>query len=211
MSTATSDQPRRVAGIDRQTIGPALLVLAFAVLMAVVLPSIDSKTSYRDAVHRGAVVAIADGLTLVPTPGWDLATGALVGHTRGSVGDTATTELIHGSVKLSVQAAPFDGTPSALLRRINKIGADLERARAATRRYPVTTRQGAAGVGEDFVGISRQGSVVAFVFRPQGRSSQAQGQPAREGVAIVVSGPKGPISRRRDDIVAMIRSIRSAS
>jgi hypothetical protein len=29
-------------------------------------------------------------------------------------------------------------------------------------------------------------------------------------VEIVVSGPKGSMSRRRDDIVAMIRSIRTA-
>ena len=61
------------------------------------------------------------------------------------------------------------------------------RARAATRRYPVTTRQGVAGVAEDFVGTSRQGSVVAFVFR-------SRGQATREGVEIVVSGPKGAMS-----------------
>ena len=132
-------------------------------------------------------------------------TGALVGHVRSAVGSTATTELVHGSVNFDVQAAPFAGTPLALLGRVNKIRADLRHARgsgAATRHYPVTTRQGAVGVGEDFVGVARQGSVVAFVFGSPGQST-------REGLEIVVSGPKGPISRRRGDIVAMIRSIRT--
>jgi hypothetical protein len=205
-TTATSDA-RRSAGIDRRTVGPALLVLALAVLMSVALPSIESATPYRDQVDKGDVAEIADGFTLVPATGWDLATGALVGHTRSPVGTTATTEVVDGSVELQVQTAPFDGTPSALLTRVNKIDADLERlqgsAVATTRRYAVRTRQGAVGVAEDFVGVHKQGTIVVFVFRSPGQSTT-------EGVNVVVAGPKGAISRRRDDIVAMIRSIRTA-
>jgi hypothetical protein len=184
-------------------------VLGLAVVMSVVVPSIDSETAYRDQVHEGDVAEIADGITLVPASGWDLASGALVGETRSSVGSTATTELVDGSVRLSVQAAPFDGTPSALLARINKINADLHHARGraagTTGRYAVRTRQGVVGVAEDFVGVARQGSIVAFVFRSRGRPVGSQ------GVEIVAAGPTGAISRRRDDIVAMIRSIRTAS
>jgi hypothetical protein len=202
-TTVTSTEARST-GIDRGTVKPALLVLALAVLMSVVLPAIDSKTDYRDEVHKGDVAELADGITLVPTPGWDLATGALVGRARTPVGTTASTQLVNGSVEFNVQAAPFAGTPSALLRRVNKISADLGRAHAATDRYPVTTRQGRVGVAEDFAGVNRQGTVVAFVFRSRKQSS-------REGVEIVVSGPKGAMSRRRDDIVAMIRSIRVGS
>jgi hypothetical protein len=199
------------AGIDRQTVGPALLVLALALFMGVVLPYIDSKASYRHQVDKGDVVKLADGITLVPTSGWDLASGALAGKTRSPVGSTATTQLVDGGVKLSVQAAPFQGTPSSLLARLNKISADLDRTRTATRRYPVTTDQGASGVAEDFVGVDRQGSIVAFVLRPRTQSAGSRGQSTREGVEVVVSGPKDALSRRRDDIVAMIRSIRSAS
>ena len=198
---------RRVAGIDRGTVKPALLVLALAVLMGIVLPSIDSETAYRDEVHSGDLAEVAGGITLVPTPGWDLASGALVGDTRSPVGSTATTQLVDGSVSLEVRAAPFEGTPSALLTRVNEINDDLDHARgsvaATTGRYVVTTRQGVVGVAEDFVGVDKQGSIVAFVFGSRGQSTG-------EGVEIVVSGPKGPVSRRRDDIVAMIRSIRTA-
>src|SRR5262245_60045850 len=202
---------RRSSWIDPRTVGPALLVLGLAVVMSVVLPSIDGGAHYRDQVHEGDVVEIADGITLVPASGWDLASGALVGETRSAVGSTAATELVVGSVRLTAQAAPFDGTPSALLARINKINADLggARGRAAgtTDPYAVRTREGVVGVAEDFVGVARQGSVVAFVFRSHAQSARSQ----PEGVEIVAAGPTDGIARRRDDIVAMIRSIRTAS
>jgi hypothetical protein len=214
-TTTAISNPRRWAGLDRRTVGPALLVLALAVVMSVVLPSIESTTSYGDQVDKGDVAEIADGLTLVPATGWDLATGALVGHTRSVVGTTATTEVVDGSVELQVQTAPFDGAPSALLTRVNKIDADLERLRggatATTRRYAVRTRQGAVGVAQDFVGVHKQGTIVAFVLRSRAPSTGSQGEASREGVVAFAAGPKGSISRRRDDIVAMIRSIRTAS
>lgn len=214
-TTSATAPARRSAGIERRTVGPALLVLALAVLMGLVLPSIHRATSYRAQVDRGDVAEVADGLTVVPTPGWDLATGSLVGHTRSPVGTTATTEVVHGSVELQVQTAPFDGTPSALLTRVNRIHADLERVQGSavawTRRYAVRTRQGAVGVAEDFAGVHRQGTIVAFVFRSRGQSSSSGRTPTGEGVEVVVSGPKGSIARRRGDIVAMIRSLRATS
>src|SRR5581483_7445828 len=57
---------RRLLGLDLPTIGPALLVLALAGVMSLVLPSIDSRTSYSNAVRRGDVVRLAAGITLVP-------------------------------------------------------------------------------------------------------------------------------------------------
>jgi hypothetical protein len=185
-------------------------VLGLAVVMSVGLPSIDSETAYGDQVHEGDIAEIADGITLVPASGWDLASGALVGKARSRIGTTATTELVRGSVTFFVQAAPFAGTPAALLARINKINADLHRARGraagTTGHYAVRTRQGIVGVAEDFVGVARQGSVVAFVFTSRGQSLRSQG----EGVEIVAAGPIEEISRRRDEIVAMIRSTRTA-
>jgi hypothetical protein len=208
VTTTTTPARPRVAGIDRRTVKPALLVLALAVLLSVVLPLIDNTTPYHDEIQTGDIAQIAGGITLVPTPGWDLAGGALAGHTRSPVGTTATTQLVDGSVNFAVHAAPFAGTAQALLSRVNQINADLDGARgrdaATTGRYPVTTGQGVVGVAEDFVGVGKQGSIVAFVFRSGGRSTG-------EGVEIVVSGPEGPIARRRDDIVAMIRSLRGAS
>jgi hypothetical protein len=53
--------------------------------------------------------------------------------------------------------------------------------------------------------------VVAFVFGSRSQSASSDGQPTDEGVEIVVSGPSDALSRRREDIVSMIRSIRAAS
>jgi hypothetical protein len=203
---------RRFLGLRLRTVGPALLVLGLAAVMSILLPSIDGETAYQDEVHTGDIVEIADGITLVPASGWDLASGALVGKTRSAIGSTATTDLVSGSVELSLRAAPFVGTPSELLTRINKINDDLHHARGraagTTEHYAVRTRQGAVGVGENFVGAARQGSVVAFVFDMRGQS--AHGGSASEGIEIVAAGPTDTMSRQRDDIVAMIRSIRSA-
>ena len=99
-SATVTPRERRSSWIDRRTALPALLVLALAVVMSVVLPLIDSGTPYHHAVHRGDVAQVADGLTLVPRPGWQLASGALVGHTRSPVGSTAATELVNGSVSV---------------------------------------------------------------------------------------------------------------
>jgi hypothetical protein len=208
-------EARRFVGIDRRTVVPALLVLALSVAMSVVLPSIDNRTSYRDEIHSGDVAEIAGGITLVPASGWDLASGVLVGKARSRVGSTAATELVYGSVRFSVQAAPFAGTPSELLTRIDKINGDLDDARGRavgrTGRYQVTTRQGVVGVAENFVGVTRQGSVVAFVFKSPGHSLGSQRGSIPVGVEIVAAGATDAISRRRDDIVAMIRSIRAGS
>jgi hypothetical protein len=204
---------RRVFRLDRETVGPALLVLALAAVMGIVLPSIDDNTSYRHEVHDGDVVRLADGITLIPAASWDLASGSIAGETRSPIGNTAATELVKGGLRLSVEAAPFAGTPSSLLTRIDEIDASLAdakgRAAEMSARYAVTTRQGVVGVAEDFVGVAREGSVIAFVFRPVSQS--ATSPRTREGVEVVVSGPPDAISRNRDDIIAMIRSIRAAS
>ena len=213
-STAARHE-RRLLGLDLQTVAPALLVLALAGVMSVVLPSIDSRASYSDEVHQGDVVRLAAGITLIPAENWDLASGSVAGETRSAIGSTATTDLVQGSLRFYVHAAPFEGTPSSLLTRINKIDADLHGARAraseTTARYAVTTRQGSVGVAEDFVGVAREGSVIAFIFEPLAQPSSRGRQRAREGVEVVVSGPPDALSRNRDDIVAMIRSIRVAS
>jgi hypothetical protein len=212
-ATATSDG-RRSWGIDRKTVAPALLVLALAVLLSIVLPSLNSATTYKREIRTGDVAAVADGITLVPSPGWALASGALVGRTRSPVGTSGTTELIDGGVDLYVHAAPFDGTPSALLTRIDDINAALHHARSrddqSTDRYAVTTDQGSVGVAEDFVGTTRQGSVVAFVLDVGKPSPTGAARTTSEGVEVIVSGPNGSMSRARDDAVAMIRSIKVA-
>jgi hypothetical protein len=213
--TAAPRDERRLLGLDLRTVGPTLVVLALAGVMSLLLPSIDSTTSYSHEVRRGDVVGLADGITMAPTPGWDVASGSLLGHTRSAIGSTASTEIVRGSLRFDVQVAPFAGTPSSLLTRINKINSDLDNARGRaaqmTPRYAVKTKQGIVGVAQDFVGLTRNGSIVAFIFEPRIQAGQQGSQRIREGVEVVVSGLPDALSRNRDAIVRMIRSITVAS
>ena len=194
----------RLAGLDRRTIGPALLVLAFAVLLSIVLPAINAAAPYHHEIHAGDVVDLADGrLTLVPAPGWNLAEGARLGRTRSGVSTTSATQLVDGDANFSVQVGPFDGTPSSLLTRVNQINGGLDESRgagASGARFTVTTADGAVGVGEGFTGLQTQGLIVAFVFELPGAG--------RLGVEMVASGREDSLATRRDDIVRMIRSVR---
>jgi hypothetical protein len=194
----------RFAGLDRRTIGPALLVLAFAILLSIVLPAINAAVSYHDEIHAGDVVDLADGrLTFVPAPGWNLAEGALLGRTRSGVSTTSATQLVDGDADFSVKVGPFDGTPSSLLTRVNQIDGghdDSRGAGASGARYTVMTADGAVGVAEGFTGLQTQGVIVAFVFEVPGAG--------RLGVQVVASGREDSLATRRNDIVAMIRSVR---
>jgi hypothetical protein len=206
-SRRRSRRPGHARPIDRSTVKPALLVLAFAILTSVVLPWANSRAPYRHAIHRGDIAELANEITLPAAPGWDLASGALVGHARTPVGSTASTELVVGGIDLLVRVAPFAGTPHALLARVKAISSKFHHARGASARtasYRVKTRQGAVGVGEDFSGVTKQGSVIVFVFVSRRLA-------AREGVEVLVSGPQDAMLRRRREIVAMINGIRIAS
>jgi hypothetical protein len=62
------------------------------------------------------------------------------------------------------------------------------------------TADGAVGVAEGFTGLQTQGVIVAFVFEVPGAG--------RLGVQVVASGREASLATRRNDIVAMIRSVR---
>ena len=177
--------------------------------MSVVLPWVDSETEYSDAVDQDDVVQLADGITLVPAPGWNLASGALAGQTRSAVGSTGSTELVRGNVRFYVHAAPFDGTASALLTRINEINADVRaqgRTAQTTGRYTVTTRQGVAGVAEDFVSVARRGSIVAFVYRSRAQSASSVSLHRARGVKNCILRPERLDVAPALRVVSMIRS-----
>lgn len=54
---------RRWAGFDRRTIGPALLVLVFMLLMHVGLPTLDDAVDYDDRVESGDQLNLTHGIT----------------------------------------------------------------------------------------------------------------------------------------------------
>lgn len=198
----------RVAGIDRRTIKPALAVLALALFVSVVLPLVSGAVAYDDEIRAGDVIDMAEGrLTFVPVPGWNLEDGVRVGGTRSTVPGSSMTVLSAGDVRLTVQAGPFDGTPAALLTRLDELNDDVDDARglgASGDRFTVRTDGGVVGVAESFTSLERQGTIAAFVFAVPDRA----GTTKRTGVEVVAVGSKSALAARRDEIDAMVRSIR---
>ena len=66
---------RRWAGFDRRTIGPALFVLAFMLLMHFGLPALNSAVAYDDRIEAGDDLSLTQGITFTPVPGWNLEDG----------------------------------------------------------------------------------------------------------------------------------------
>jgi len=192
---------RRLLGIDKRTILPALAVLAFGVLLGVVLPSVNESVDYDEPIVAGDVVDLVGGrLTFVPAEGWNRVDGSLVGEGAAeSVG--STTVLVAEDASVSITTGAFDGTPDELLDQINDLNEDLQDPRGlgtAGPRQPITSASGLTGVAETFTGLDERGVTAAFVV-------DVDGTPV--GVEIVVRGSVDTISNRLDEIAAMLDTV----
>jgi hypothetical protein len=192
---------RRLFGIDKRTILPALAVLAFGMVLGVVLPSVNESVDYDDPIVAGDVVDLVDGtLTFVPAEGWNRVDGSLVGEgVPESVG--SKTVLVAEDASLSITTGTFDGTPDELLDQINDLNEDLQDPRGlgvAGPRQPITSDSGLTGVAETFTGLDERGVTAAFVV-------DVDGTPV--GVEVVVRGSVETISDRLDEIAAMLDTV----
>ena len=192
---------RRVFGIDKRTILPALAVLALGVVFGVVLPSINESTEYDDPIVAGDVIDLVGGkLTFVPAEGWNRVDGSLVGEGAAeSVG--SKTVLAAEDASVSITTGTFDGTPDELLDQINDLNEDLQDPRglgAAGPREPITSASGLTGVAETFTGLDERGVTAAFVV-------DVDGTPV--GVEVVVRGSVDTIADRLEEIAAMLDTI----
>ena len=191
----------RILGIDKRTIAPALAVLVFMVLMAVVLPNIDESVEYDDPIVAGDVMDLVGGtLTFVPAEGWNRVDGSLVGEGPAeSVGSVSI--VVVDDVVVSVTTGEFDGTPDELLDQINELNDTLQDPRglgSAGPRQEVTTPGGLTGVAETFTGLDQRGVTGAFVVDVDGTSV---------GVQVVVKGSVESMSDRFEEITTMLDSM----
>ncbi|MCZ7629964.1 MAG: hypothetical protein M5U19_13355 [Microthrixaceae bacterium] len=192
---------RRVFGIDRRTIAPALGVLVFMVLMAVGLPAIDESVDYDDPIAASDVMDLVGGkLTLVPAEGWNRVDGSLVGEGAPEAVGSVSAVAIE-DISVSVTTGKFDGTPDELLDQINELNEDLEDPRglgAAGPRQEVTTPGGLTGVAETFTGLDERGVAAAFVVDVDGTSV---------GVEVVVRGSVESMGDHFEEITTMLDSM----
>ena len=184
-------------GLDRRTIAPTLTVLALAIVMSVILPTINASVGYHDIVRPGDVMELQGGVTFVPQAGWGITSGARAGHPplSGQYPDTATVE--NGDVTFRVRTAPFDGDADQLLNQIQATSDALNRGRGAQvtgAHATIVTDQGQQGVTARVTGPQTAGVIAAFVFGDRGVEAEATG-PSDTGRLPTAA------------ILAMIRSI----
>ncbi|MFF0817472.1 hypothetical protein ACFYVR_20245 [Rhodococcus sp. NPDC003318] len=178
------------------TLLPAFVVLAFAFLMAALLPAIDSSIDYDDRVVAGDVIGMAGDITFVPAVGWGVTSGVRVGDEPVSRSFPSTATLEDGDVSFTVRTGEFSGDAAALLQQIKDTSAALgQHVHVDGTPVPITTESGERGLFARYAGPQFAGALAAFVI--DGR-----------GVQVVAVGPSDTEQQRAEDIAGMITSIR---
>jgi hypothetical protein len=198
----------RILGLDKRTIVPSLAVLLVAILFSVVIPSIDGAVKTDDPIAAGDVIDL-DGksLTFVPAKDWNLESGVRLGTIRSTVPAGSKTVLTNGETVVTVATGKFSGTPTELLRQVNKINKQLDALEglgASSKRVSVTTRSGIVGVLDAYTTLERKGIVAAFVVPVPNQDAA----PTSVGVEIVAVGSADSLKRDVDEIGEMIESLR---
>jgi hypothetical protein len=191
---------RRRFGLDRASIGPALLVLGLALVLGLGIAIVDALVPVDDEVRPGDVVGLTGGVEFVPAAGWSLTDGTRVGQ-GGSGGYPATAEVTNGAVSLRLQTAPWPDDAAALLEQVRDTNARQAADGAPRVEGSVSafrTTSGADGVLARYRGPNNDGLLAAVVV---------DGPEGPVGVEVVARGPADAPDAIAPDLVAMIESI----
>ncbi len=190
---------RRWLGLDRRSLAPGLVVLAIAVVLVWIVPSVDQAVPGHGVVQAGDRLNLGDGLTVTPPAGWQLTGGILVGANTVQPGTgSPTASLTHDGVSAQIAVAPFTGDANALLDQINRNDSRSGNRPEFTvdgNRAAVTAAGGIVGVVEDYTSTSGDGIIAAYTV-PDGR-----------GMTIEVTGTGNQLAAHAGQISAMLRSV----
>ncbi|MFC4603579.1 hypothetical protein [Rhodococcus kronopolitis] len=189
---------RRILGLDRRTLLPALGILLLAFLYATVVPAIDRSIAYDDPVAAGEVLVLADGVTVDPPDGWNLVSGLRATDTTTSGIKGTDAVFGSGTMVLSMSATDFGGSVDALLDEAAGRSEGMNRAeglRLTGERQEIYSGAGTRGVVEKFTEANREGFFAAFVD---------------DGTAVTITGVglPGDVIADNADVETTMRSIR---
>jgi hypothetical protein len=187
---------RRWAGLDRRTVGPALFVLAFALLLKLALPALNAAVAYDDPVVAGDVMELSSGVLFTPVPGWNVESGVRLGH-EPAAGAPATARLVGGDVVLQVTVGPFSRDSRALVSQIRRTASVHDRGdvHVTGAALPVATDAGMHGLLVHYSTATTEGVLGAFVV-------------GGTGIQVEATGSGGLSDRAMRDIASMIASLR---
>lgn len=189
---------RRWLGLDRRSIAPALVVLAFALLAHLVLPMVNAALSYDEETSAGDVMLLKEGVSFAPAAGWSIESGIVEGDEPVSGSRPASTRLTEGQVSYEVTVGEFDGTSADLLDQLKETTDALNDSaglHVTSDPATISTQQGVEGVIARFSGESSDGALAAFVHDGV-------------GVEIVSTAPTTADRETTEEIAEMIVALR---
>lgn len=197
---------RRVLGLDKRSIWPAVALLAIWLIWAHAMPWINDQVELDAPIVAGDVIDLGGGeFVFTPAVGWNLDAGTLVkeGEPSRAAVPTNATVTIDGVV-YTARSAPWEGTPDELVDQMIDINERLEVLVAADERgrSDITNADGVPGRLAFVVGGDDAVLIVAYTFPP------ATGATAPVGVEIEVSGTPAAIRDHAEEIARMIDSTR---
>jgi hypothetical protein len=202
---------QRWLGLDKRSLRPAVFVLAIVILLAGILPAIDSAVSWTDETKAGDVIDMGDGLTFVPPVGWDLTQGFRTTDKPGlpPTVNTGAAALANKGVQIEVQSGKFSGTADDLIKQLNRnlSKSDGSGFKVSGNPASITTADGRTGVTEEYTSSAHDGQLAAFII-PGKDLTDVKGQ---IGLTFKITGPSDGLSSVRSDIQDMLTSVATAT
>jgi hypothetical protein len=190
---------RRLLGLDRRTLLPAVLVVLLFAIAGWILPAINDRVSVDDPIRAGDVVQVGPDVQFVPVTGANLLSGLRQGQ-PDVAGYPRVAAVTYGGIVFQVTTDTFRGTPVQLLEQIKKTDDGLRIPGDAgfhvtSDPVTITNETGQHGAAAHLDGTDAVGLVAAFVF-------------GETGVEIQAIGPQAAPGTVSAQVAAMLQSVR---
>lgn len=187
----------RFLGLDKRSFPVAFFVIAVFLLATVAIPLVDKAIDWDDPVRAGDELALSSTITFTPTTGWQVESGFRA-PASGAADRSGPAAVTSGGVTVALTPDAFDGTPSALLKQVQKVtsATDDPTFRIDDEPTTLTTTSGETGVLQTYSSVRGDGLIAAFVI-------------GDEGIEVTAYGPPAAMRTAAHDIRAMVLSIRT--
>ena len=193
----------RVAGFDRRTIWPGVVLLVVWALWAHAMPWVNDQIEVDNPVVAGDVVDLGGGeVTFVPAEGWNLESGVLVSEgAAASPGVPASAVLSSEVVSYRANSGNWDGTTTELADQVIDVNDSLDQLLAKNEqgRSAIENADGVPGELVYVVGTDQAVLIATFVFDREGGSADI-------GVEVEARGTPAALKKQVEDIASMLET-----
>lgn len=198
----------RIAGIDRRTIWPGVVLLVVWALWAHVMPWIDDQIESDNPIVAGDVINLGFGeVTFEPAVGWNLDAGRLLveGDEDAVVVPTSAT-VSSETVGYTAKSGNWDGTAEELADQMLDVNEGLDQLllKDEQGRVAIENADGVPGEIVYILGTDTDSAalIATFVFEQVPDDAGVTGNPI--GVEIEIRGAPDNLQEQVEEIAAMI-------